>query len=64
MFDRFWRKDAARGGGRNVGLGLSIVRAFSDLLEYDLETQLRTDGLLRITLSERQVLSQLDQPFG
>ncbi|MGH9044457.1 MAG: sensor histidine kinase [Acidimicrobiales bacterium] len=31
VFDRFWRRDAARGGGGS-GLGLSIVRAISEAL--------------------------------
>lgn len=52
MFERFWRKDAARSGGRNVGLGLAIVRAFSDLLGFELETELAADKQLRITLSK------------
>ncbi len=52
MFDRFWRKDAARSGGRNVGLGLAIVRAFADLLDLTLEACLDADGLLRISLSQ------------
>ena len=51
MFDRFWRKDKARTGGRNVGLGLAIVRAFSDLLGFEIETRLDADHLLTITLS-------------
>lgn len=52
MFDRFWRKDAARSGGRNAGLGLALVRAFSDLLGLELATDLDAAGLFRITLSQ------------
>jgi len=51
MFDRFWRKDEARAGGRNVGLGLALVRALADLLAIEIETQLLPDRTLRITLS-------------
>jgi len=51
MFDRFWRKDEARAGGRNVGLGLALVRALADLLEIEIETQLLPDRTFRITLS-------------
>jgi signal transduction histidine kinase len=50
MFDRFWRKDAARAGGRNVGLGLALVRALADLLGIEIETRLLPDRTLRITL--------------
>jgi signal transduction histidine kinase len=51
MFDRFWRKDEARAGGRNVGLGLALVRALAELLEIQIETRLDPDRTLRITLS-------------
>jgi signal transduction histidine kinase len=52
MFDRFWRKDEARAGGRNVGLGLSLVRAWADLLSIEIATRLDPDRTFRITLSE------------
>jgi two-component system sensor histidine kinase QseC len=52
MFDRFWRKDEARTGGRNVGLGLSLVRALADLLGLEVEAQLLPDRRFRITVSQ------------
>ncbi|MGH9390553.1 MAG: sensor histidine kinase, partial [Vicinamibacteria bacterium] len=51
MFDRFWRKDEARAEGRNVGLGLALVRALADLLEIEIQTRLDPDRTFRITLS-------------
>jgi signal transduction histidine kinase len=51
MFDRFWRKDEARAGGRNVGLGLALVRALAELLGIEITTQLSADRTFRITLS-------------
>ena len=51
MFDRFWRKDEARAGGRNVGLGLALVRALADLLGIEVEARLLPDRTFRITLS-------------
>jgi two-component system sensor histidine kinase QseC len=51
MFDRFWRKDEARTGGRNAGLGLALVRALADLLGIEVETRLLPDRTFRITLS-------------
>jgi two-component system sensor histidine kinase QseC len=51
MFDRFWRKDEARSAGRNVGLGLSLVRAMADLLAIEIVTRLEPDKTFRITLS-------------
>jgi signal transduction histidine kinase len=53
MFDRFWRKDEARTGGHNVGLGLALVRALADLLELEIDTRLLSDRTFRITLSRR-----------
>jgi signal transduction histidine kinase len=52
MFDRFWRKDEARAGGRNAGLGLALVRAMGDLLGIEIETRLLSDRSFRITLSK------------
>jgi signal transduction histidine kinase len=52
MFDRFWRKDEARAGGRNVGLGLALVRALADLLGIRIETRLDADRTFRVTLSK------------
>jgi signal transduction histidine kinase len=52
MFDRFWRKEEARTGGRNVGLGLSLVRALADLLAVEILTTLEPDKTFRITLCE------------
>lgn len=51
MFDRFWRKDEARTGGRNAGLGLALVRAMADLLGIAIQTRLEADGTFRIALS-------------
>lgn len=36
LFDRFWRKDAARTGGHHAGLGLSLVKALADVLKLKL----------------------------
>jgi two-component system heavy metal sensor histidine kinase CusS len=52
IFDRFWRKDAARSDGRHAGLGLSLVSALCDLLGFQREASLR-NGLFEITLRGR-----------
>ena len=36
LFDRFWRKDAARTSGHHAGLGLSLARALADMLQLKL----------------------------
>src|SRR4029077_6552358 len=50
IFDRFWRRDAARSDGRHVGLGLSLVAALCELLGLHKEAQLR-DGVFEIVIS-------------
>jgi signal transduction histidine kinase len=55
MFDRFWRKDEARTGGGHAGLGLSLVRALTELLGIEVATRLDPDRTFRITLSRPAV---------
>jgi two-component system sensor histidine kinase QseC len=43
LFDRYWRKDAARSDGRHAGLGLSLVAALCDLLGIEREVELCGD---------------------
>jgi two-component system sensor histidine kinase QseC len=43
IFDRFWRKDAARSEGRHAGLGLSLVSALCELLGFTREARLHGD---------------------
>lgn len=50
IFDRFWRRDAARSDGRHAGLGLSLVAALCELLGFSREARLR-DGVFEIVLS-------------
>ncbi|MFL6235321.1 MAG: ATP-binding protein [Thermoanaerobaculia bacterium] len=50
IFDRFWRRDAARSDGRHVGLGLSLVAALCELLGFSKEARLR-DRVFEIRLS-------------
>lgn len=50
LFDRFWQKDSARTGGKNSGLGLAIVAAFSQHLGLDLTATL-SNGQIVLTLT-------------
>jgi two-component system sensor histidine kinase QseC len=52
LFDRFWRKDAARSGGRHAGLGLSLVAALCEALGFRREARLH-EGLFAIILTGR-----------
>lgn len=51
IFERFWRKDTARSDGMHAGLGLSIVKAFSDLLNFDIQADLNGEQTFSIRLS-------------
>ena len=51
VFERFWRKDTARSDGRHSGLGLSIVKAFADLLNADVQVCLHDEQTFAIRLS-------------
>jgi two-component system sensor histidine kinase QseC len=51
LFHRFWRKDAARSGGDNAGLGLPLVAAVCAQLGLSYRATLAEGSLFRITLS-------------
>jgi two-component system sensor histidine kinase QseC len=49
--ERFWRKDSARSDPNHSGLGLSLVKAFSDRLGFQLEARLVGPSTLSITVA-------------
>jgi signal transduction histidine kinase len=63
MFDRFWRGDKARSSGQHVGLGLSIVSAFADLLKYKVEASLSQFSSLMVTVEGNTELDHV-APIG
>ena len=46
LFERFWRKEAARSGGEHVGLGLSLARTFAAAMGWRLEAALEAGRLV------------------
>lgn len=56
LFERFWRKDAARSTGEHAGLGLPLARAFATSLGYTLSAALNGDGHLTMTLAGPSML--------
>lgn len=50
LFERFWRKEAARSGGVHSGLGLAIVREFTRAMGWDVSAQLEGEQTLTIVL--------------
>lgn len=51
MFNRFWRKDAARSVGRHVGLGLPLVRALAEACGWTVSVQLTPSRRFRIAIA-------------
>lgn len=52
LFERFWRKEAARsGGGQHVGLGLSLARSFGASMGWTLGASLSTEGWIVFNLT-------------
>lgn len=56
LFDRFWRKDEAR-GGHNAGLGLTLVRSLCATLGYRVEPRLSDEGRLAIEVTGPRIVS-------
>jgi two-component system sensor histidine kinase QseC len=50
LFDRFWRRDEARSGGRHLGLGLPLARELAASQGWALNADLRADQWLTFTL--------------
>ena len=52
LFERLWRKDAARTSPEHAGLGLALAQAYARALGLRLSAQLRGRDILRFTLSD------------
>src|SRR5690606_6899006 len=50
LFERFWRKEAARSGGQHVGLGLALSRTFAHAMAWTLHAEVNEQRQLIITL--------------
>jgi two-component system sensor histidine kinase QseC len=51
LFDRFWRKDAARMGGTHLGLGLSLATNFARSMRWELSAELIKSDQIVFTLT-------------
>jgi two-component system sensor histidine kinase QseC len=63
LFERFWRKDAARSGGDHAGLGLSLSRALATSLGYALTASLDDKARLTMQLSGPTKAIHRSQPI-
>jgi two-component system sensor histidine kinase QseC len=52
LFDRFWRKEEARTGGRHFGLGLPLARMFAKAMGWTLTAALDEKRQLEFTLTD------------
>lgn len=51
LFDRFWRKEAARSGGVHVGLGLALSQTFAKAMGWELAASFDEQRRLVFTLA-------------
>lgn len=57
LFERFWRKEAARTGGEHLGLGLCIAQSFARAMGWSLTAQLLPGTPRRIEFTLRGPLA-------
>lgn len=50
LFERFWRKDAARSNTPHFGLGLALTQRFCEAIGWQIAAEMRTPGTLTMTL--------------
>jgi two-component system sensor histidine kinase QseC len=50
LFERFWRQDPARAVSHHAGLGLSIVKAFADVLALEIDVSLDGHRRFHVTV--------------
>lgn len=51
MFDRLWRKNRARSSSDHSGLGLSIIKAYAEILGLDIKTELLDQKTFIVSVS-------------
>lgn len=50
MFQRLWRKDLSRSSEKHFGLGMSLIKAYTEMFAYPLTVAISKDGLFIITV--------------
>lgn len=58
LFERFWRKDAARTGSQHAGLGLALAQASAAAQGMNLQPSMPEPSLLCITLSSPNIVGE------
>lgn len=62
LFERFWRKDAARTADGHTGLGLSMARTFAGAIGCELSATLVGPARLAVVLTQLKPTSSLQTP--
>lgn len=58
LFEPFWRHDRSRTGHQHAGLGLSLVRAYCDLMQIDLCARLHQSTLqISLTCAQAKIVA-------
>lgn len=52
LFERFWRKEAARTDGQHVGLGLPLARVFAEVMGWKLTAVMSSPAVLTVALAQ------------
>ena len=52
MFDRLWRKSKSRSSSMNSGLGLSLVKAYAELLKLDIKIELSDQKQFQVSIGK------------
>ena len=56
IFDRFWRKDPARTTGGHAGIGLSLVKSYTECLNMIVKVSIVDDNMFTIRLSNIKIV--------
>jgi len=62
LFERFWRKEAARTGGQHVGLGLPLARVFAEAMGWKMNAVMNSPAVLTMTLAQSREGSSIHAP--
>ena len=56
IFERFWRKDSARTTGNHVGIGLALVKSYTEYLNLEVEAHISDEQVFCISISNIKIV--------
>lgn len=60
IFEPFWQKDSSRSGDDHSGLGLSLVRAYADLLNLNIQVSLTNCHQIKVAIGVKRPSLELN----